>query len=273
MPGDLTNPGVQELPPGVREVSIPSDAGYCAGWHYGPGSTGTCVVMAPGVGALKELGLPRFAERFAAAGHDVLIFDFRHFGQSGGEPRQVAEIAKFRADFSAAADFARTLPGIRRERIVLWGMSFGGGLVFDLAARLDDIAAAVAQCPMSDGPAASREVPFGLRRRIAIHALRDRAGALAGQPPRHIALAAPAGEVAMRSSAEAMKAPAAINPLGYPWPQQCAARFMLEIATYRPGEKPPRSTARCSSWSRWRTRSSPRRPRSRPASARPRERS
>ena len=43
--------------------------------------------MAHGFAAVKEVDLPTFAERFAAAGLVTLVFDYRYFGESEGEPR------------------------------------------------------------------------------------------------------------------------------------------------------------------------------------------
>jgi predicted alpha/beta hydrolase len=60
----------------------------CAAWHY-PGTNGGCVIMAGGTAVTKEPGTDRFAERFSDAGFTVVAFDFRHLGESGGEPRQV----------------------------------------------------------------------------------------------------------------------------------------------------------------------------------------
>ena len=60
----------------------------CAAWHY-PSANGACVVMAGGGGITKEPGTDRFAAAFNAAGFGVLAFDYSHFGESGGTPRQV----------------------------------------------------------------------------------------------------------------------------------------------------------------------------------------
>ena len=42
--------------------------------------------MAAGAGVIKEPGTDPFAKRFNQAGFTVLAFDFRHLGESGGEP-------------------------------------------------------------------------------------------------------------------------------------------------------------------------------------------
>ncbi len=100
--------------------------------------------------------LDAYAERFAAAGWSVLVFDYRHLGASGGEPRQILDIGRQRADWHAALAFARTLPEVDVNRIALWGSSFGGGHVLRVASEDTRIAAIVAQCPFTDGPASLR---------------------------------------------------------------------------------------------------------------------
>src|SRR5215468_9168623 len=72
-------------------ITFRSGTDDCAGWHY-QGDNGACVVMAGGAGVTKEPATDRFAARFHAAGYSVLAFDHRHFGGSGGAPRQVARI-------------------------------------------------------------------------------------------------------------------------------------------------------------------------------------
>ncbi len=43
--------------------------------------------MAHGFSAVKEMYLSYFAERFVGAGFITLVFDYRYFGESEGEPR------------------------------------------------------------------------------------------------------------------------------------------------------------------------------------------
>ena len=50
-----------------------------------------CVVMGSGLSCVRDQGLDAVAERFAAAGFAALAFDYRHFGDSGGEPRGAGE--------------------------------------------------------------------------------------------------------------------------------------------------------------------------------------
>ncbi len=75
--------------------------------------------MAHGFGTTRDSGLLPFAERFAAAGCDVLLFDYRGFGGSDGSPRQDVDHRRHREDYHAAVAAARARAG-RRPRPRSW---------------------------------------------------------------------------------------------------------------------------------------------------------
>ena len=106
---------------------------------------------------VRDQRLPAYAERFAEAGLAALLFDYRHFGASGGEPRQLLDIGRQLEDWRTAIAYARGLDGI--ERVGLFGSSFGGGHAIELAATEPGVAAVVAQCPMTDGLLAALRMP------------------------------------------------------------------------------------------------------------------
>jgi uncharacterized protein len=115
------------------DVAFNSQGVHCAAWLYRPDGPGPhpCVILANGFGAIREMRLPAYAERFAQAGLAVLIFDYRHFGASEGEPRQLLDIKQQLADWAAAISYVRGLDDIDPERIALWGTSFSGGHVIE----------------------------------------------------------------------------------------------------------------------------------------------
>ena len=76
-----------------------------------------------------------------------MAFDYRHFGASEGEPRQLLSIAGQQEDYHAAIAFARSQEGIDPERIVLWGTSFSGGHVVPVAVADGRVAAVISQVP------------------------------------------------------------------------------------------------------------------------------
>jgi pimeloyl-ACP methyl ester carboxylesterase len=226
---------------GKREkVRFASGDTECAGWHY-PSANGACVIMAGGLGVTKEPGTDPFARRFHEAGYGVLAFDHRRFGESGGRPRQVASIRDQQADWDAALGYAATLPGVDPAKLVAWGFSLAGGHVFRVAARHPELAAAVAQTPLADGPAAGPTVTRHQRPlttlRVLGTGLVDAVGGLLGRPPVLIPLAAEPGTVGLLSTPDGLDGNRALNPDNrYPdWRQEAAARATLRLAVYRPG--------------------------------------
>ena len=226
---------------GEREkVRFVSGDTECVAWHYA-GSNGGCVVMAGGFAVTKEPGTDLFAKRFHEAGFSVLAFDYRHLGESGGQPRQVVRIREQQADWSAAIGFAAGLPEVDPARIAVWAFSASGGYVFGLAARDARLAAAIAQTPNADNLAASRNAA-GYQKPLAMlrftgRGLLDAAGGLTGRAPRLVPLVGEPGTVALLTTPDSADAAAALNPDGrYPqWRQEVAARSTVGLAFWRPG--------------------------------------
>ena len=115
-----------------------------------------CIVMAHGLGGTRAAGLVPYAEKFAAAGFNVLCFDYRGFGASAGEPRQVINIKMQLEDWASAIAYARSLDAIDPQRIALWGSSFSGGLVIAAGVNDGQVAAISNQGAMLDGLASVR---------------------------------------------------------------------------------------------------------------------
>ena len=113
-----------------RDVAFDADGTALRGWLYLPDGAAApvpAVVMAHGFAAVKEQGLDRYAEVFAAAGLGALVFDHRNFGASDGTPRQELDGVAQARDYRHAVTFARTLSEVDRDRIGVWGTSYSGG--------------------------------------------------------------------------------------------------------------------------------------------------
>lgn len=222
------------------DVTFRSGQDDCAAWLYTPTAGSEArpvVVMAHGLAGIKEERLDVFAERFVAAGYACLVFDYRHFGASGGEPRQLLDIRSQLADWRAAVAYARGLEGIDPKRVVLWGTSFAGGHVIVTAAEDPGIVAAISQCPFTDGFASSRAMPLWSSLKITGVALADLIGSKFGRPPRTVPSYGPPGSTALMTTPDAVAGATAMLPEGMDVRTDVAARFAFGIIGYYPGRR------------------------------------
>jgi uncharacterized protein len=226
-----------------EDVQFTSGDDRISAWLYRPLNSGASgangraplLVMAHGLGAVRTMRLDAYAERFSAAGYACLVFDYRNFGDSGGQPRQLLDVGMQLADWAAAVAYARTLGDIDHSQIGLWGTSFGGGHVIATAARLPGIAAAVAQCPFTDGVASVRAMNPVTAALITARAVRDVVGAWLGKPPVMVPTAGNPGEVALMTAPDAYAGYLRLVPEGVELANEVAARIGLKVITYRPG--------------------------------------
>lgn len=224
------------------EVSFISGGERCAAWFYTPNTpsqNSPCVVMAHGTTGTRDLGLAPYAERFAAAGCTVIVFDYRHFGASSGQPRQLVHIGHQLEDWRSAISFARQLPEVDAQRVALWGTSLSAGHVVAIAADDPTISAVVAQLPWMGyarrrgAPAPPLRVTAALLTAVMSDVLRG----LLGRPPRTIRMTGSPGEVAVFTDAEdnaILRDLAADAPQ---WRNEIAARSVLPLMRYRPATK------------------------------------
>jgi hypothetical protein len=141
-----------------QKVVFESKGLKCSGLFYLPANysaTGDvklpAIAMAHGMGTTKEMGLPQYAERFADAGFAVLLFDFRNLGESEGTPRGQIFAEDQQEDYRNAITWLQLRQEIDPERIGVWGFSFSGGHVLQVAAFDRRIKCVVAQVPAVSG--------------------------------------------------------------------------------------------------------------------------
>lgn len=224
------------------EVTFTSSTDRCAAWLYRQDGAATplpLVIMGNGLGANREMGLDAYAQRFVEAGMLVLMFDYRHFGASEGQPRQVLDIGRQREDWHAAIAYARSLPEADAARIALWGSSLGGGHVLAVAADDPTIAAVVSQCPFTDGIASTIEIgPVSLAKLGALGVI-DLVGSWLGRKPVMIALAGAHGDAALMTAPDAVSGYGRLARESVLHEPSVAARFALHV----PFDAPRRRTA------------------------------
>jgi len=227
------------------QVTFVSGDAELDGWHFtGSGSAfdgprgRPVVVMAHGLGGTKDSGLEPFAVGLSAAGLDVLAFDYRGFGASGGTPRQRASVAGQVEDYRAALGAAARLPGVDGQRLVLWGVSLAGGHVLAAAAGRDDVAAVVSLTPLVDGLAAGRlaakhHKPSAMLRSTGV-GIRSRVAAARGGAPVLMPIVAHPGELGALTLPGHYEAYLAIA--GPTWRNEIDASIGLELGGLRAGK-------------------------------------
>ena len=170
-----------------QDIEFISERNILRGWLYRPESTdgaGPAIVMAHGFSAVKEQYLDRYAEIFAAAGFIVLVYDHANFGASDGAIRQEVDPTLQKRGYRDAISYLQSLPGVDAKRIGIWGTSFSGGHVIEVAAIDRRVACVVAQVPQISGALSAQRrlrpdlVPLARARFDA-----DRAARFRGESP------------------------------------------------------------------------------------------
>jgi len=223
-----------------EEITFGSGDSFCRGSLVRPRSDedpAPLVILGHGLGATREMRLDAYAERFAEAGIAALTFTYRHFGDSGGEPRQLLSISRQLDDWEAALEFGRTLPGIDRKRMAVWGSSFGGGHAITVASRHPELAAAVAQCPFTDGLASSAAYGPVSSIKTLPRLAADLGSMVTGRPPVTIPVAGSPGEVALMNAPDALGGYLGLVPEQSSFVNSAAARIIPRLIAYRPGMK------------------------------------
>lgn len=225
------------------ETQFTSGKDTCSAWLYLPESStpAPILIMAHGLGGVKTMRLDAFAERFSEARYACLVFDYRFFADSGGEPRQLLDINEQLKDWKSAVEFIQNnndaeADNIDKSQIILWGTSFSGGHVLKTAAIVPGIAGVISQCPFTDGLASS----------LALHPLSAlKSGALAmtdllsspfRSEPVMIKLAAAKGQAGLMTADDVISGYEALKPESGDIPDYVAARFALNIIQYYPGK-------------------------------------
>lgn len=181
-----------------RDVHFKSGADTCAGWFFIPPGEGPfpAVAMAHGLGAVKEMYLAPFAEAFATAGIAALLFDYRGYGDSGGMPRHHVSPRDQIDDYRNALTWLSLQREVDEHRLGVWGTSFSGGHVLQIAASDRRVKAVVSQVGAMDlwrNAVRVTQPDLLAATRAFATAERKRLYADDGAAPMMIALAAPPG--------------------------------------------------------------------------------
>ncbi len=144
-----------------QNITFKVDGLKLSGWLYLPENSVNlvpCVILNTGFCGTKDFLLEKYALRFVEIGFAALTFDYRHFGESQGEPRQIYSVSKQLEDNNAAITFARTISEIDPEKIFMWGTSSSGNFGIMLAAEDKQIAGIIGQTPSLDHQAEGKMI-------------------------------------------------------------------------------------------------------------------
>jgi pimeloyl-ACP methyl ester carboxylesterase len=208
----------------------------CAAWLYLPEGVQDppVVIMAHGFAAERTFRLPAYAEKFAERGLAVFLFDYRNFGGSDGEPRNLVNPWRHVQDWQAAVAHVRGLSNVQTGKIALWGSSFSGGHVTVVAAKDPGISAIVSQVPFVDGMSTVDTLGLAYAMKSMMAGLRDIGRMLTFRRPYCVPVVAdPEGFGAMNKP-DSKQGYLAIVPEGSAWKNECPARIMLAFPLYRP---------------------------------------
>ncbi|GAW17424.1 hypothetical protein ANO14919_068810 [Xylariales sp. No.14919] len=138
------------------------------------------IIMTHGFNCVKEMILPDTAEAFYRAGNNVLLYDPRGVGASGGSPENLLDPLQMAEDLSDILTYVESLPSVDKRRIVQWGVSFGAAVVVCSAAIDRRVGAVVLVGPLF------RYVQPHKADAAFAELIQDRASQLRGDEPRSV---------------------------------------------------------------------------------------
>lgn len=110
----------------IEQSSFTSNGTRCAALFYVPDipKKPPVIVMAHGLGAVKEMRLDAYAKEFCQEGYACFLFDYRFLGGSEGTPRQIVDIRKQLEDWDNAIAHVRKMEDVDGNRVILFGSFF-----------------------------------------------------------------------------------------------------------------------------------------------------
>ena len=221
-------------------IEIPSsDRILMSGWLYSSQrftalDPGPAIVMAHGLGGTKELKLDVYADRFNKLGYTCVVFDYRCTGESPGLPKGLIDWSKQQQDWKSAISYTRQLVNVDTDRVGLFGTSFSGGHVIQLAAQDKKIKAVISQCPFTHGWKSALCTGVSTIPKLIGLGLSD---ALFGSDkyPITVPLLAKPGEAALMNAPDVLTTFPPLVPAGHELQMEIPARLILKLPLLRPG--------------------------------------
>jgi fermentation-respiration switch protein FrsA (DUF1100 family) len=182
-----------------KNITFTSQGLRCVGWLYVPddlatGQKAPAIIMAHGFAGVKEMGLTGFAEQFESAGFVTLVFDYRFWGESEGEPRNQIFALEMVEDYRNAITWLSNRPEVDSQKIGIWGTSYSGGLCLFVGSHDKRVKAVVAQVPSAMSPEHRREKDPAAWDRVGEMLVQDRIRRYETGDVTYMKVVAPEGE-------------------------------------------------------------------------------
>lgn len=222
------------------KIAFMSGGTECSGYLYRADSAreqSPCVVLGHGFGGTQEGSIAATAVAFSEAGLSAFTFDYRNFGDSGGEPRQVININDQLEDWRSAITHVRSLQEIDPDAIAVWGSSLAGGHVIAVAAEDPQLAAVVSQIPFTLGfPRKVKGRTSSQTWRLLRVSFHDWLNGLLGGPRVYIPSVGPPDSLSVMATGEAEKRVQVMT--NKTWRNEIAPGVLIDMAFwYRPGRR------------------------------------
>lgn len=195
-----------------QDVDIPIENTSIKAWFYIPEIADKpipCVILSNGFGGTRDMVLEPYANRFVEKGFAAIIYDYRFFGDSGGEPRQLFNGIKQQEDLMAVINYTRNHEKIDKDRIILWTTSAAGCYGINVASIDPKIAGVIVQTPRLDHAKDDKLIfkreGIGFFVKLFIHAQRDKGRSRFGLSPHYIPVVGKPGTVAFVNAPGALE--------------------------------------------------------------------
>lgn len=146
---NTTYEAIMEKFPIPSDFSVQTDDGFTLkGWHFTHPDTADCaVVLAHGWTATKE-GVLKYADIYWDCGCDLVMYDQRGHGESGGEYGTGGVLEK--EDLIKVTHWVKQTLGFKAEQIAWMGSSWGASAVLQAGTMDEKVAFIVADSPFQD---------------------------------------------------------------------------------------------------------------------------
>lgn len=193
------------------------------------------IIMAHGFAALRQFKLIQYAQRFAQAGYAVMLFDYRYWGGSTGQPRELVSIKLQMEDWFSVISHLLNRKDIDKQNVILWGTGLSGGYVMKLASELKNIRAVMMQVPFLDGTKAAKSYPIQQYPKALKRSSQDYMGMKMGLTPIRLPVVHPYA-LSFFPHQDSYNGYMSIVNSDYFWSGEVPARMLFELFRFRPTE-------------------------------------